>query len=160
MRTEPHRLVYVSRRRTACGGEARAELASILEASRRRNRLNGLSGVLLYTGRGFAQVLEGNLDALEPTFERIQNDDRHHAVNLLSFAPVGERVFAEWSMGFVGQRSGFWLSAAAPSALDDVLARFDDLDVLLRLRRTLREDERASIAGCARRLGHPQAASA
>ena len=50
----------------------------------------------------FAQVLEGPRAAIEATFERIQQDDRHGDVSLLAFGPAQERAFETWSMGFVG----------------------------------------------------------
>ena len=50
----------------------------------------------------FAQVLEGPRDAVEETFEIIQQDERHGDVSLLAFQPVEHRAFESWSMGFVG----------------------------------------------------------
>ncbi len=44
-------------------------VAAILRASRRRNAATGVSGVLVYTGAGFLQVLEGSRPAVQTVFE-------------------------------------------------------------------------------------------
>lgn len=96
-----HRLVYVSRNRIAGGIEA--EIEAILAASRRNNAAAGVTGALIFNSGVFAQVLEGPRRAVEATFERIQRDDRHGAVQVLAFEPVDQRRFAGWSMAFVGR---------------------------------------------------------
>ena len=50
----------------------------------------------------FAQVLEGSSSNVEHVFERIQQDDRHSEVHVLSFAPANGRAFENWSMSFAG----------------------------------------------------------
>ena len=61
---------------------------AILAASQRNNAHAGVTGALMFTDGFFAQVLEGSMAAVEQVFERIQLDDRHSEVQLLSFAPV------------------------------------------------------------------------
>jgi len=103
--SEPlYQLVYYSRNAVS-GDEASfaAEVNAILEASRRNNEAAGITGALLFNAGVFAQVLEGPLDAVEATFERIQQDERHGDVSLLALEPIGHRSFANWAMGFVGQ---------------------------------------------------------
>ena len=102
-----YQLVYYSRNKVS-GDELRfdAEVQSILEDSRRNNEAVGISGALLFNAGVFAQVLEGPLAAVEATFERIQQDDRHGEVSLLAFDPITERSFTNWAMGFVGQSAG------------------------------------------------------
>jgi hypothetical protein len=46
----------------------------------------------------FIQVLEGPVDAVEATFERICGDLRHRSVRLLELAVAEERVFGDWAM--------------------------------------------------------------
>ena len=48
------------------------------------------------------QALEGERTILEGIFERIQGDPRHDDVTVLSFEPVGERVFPDWDMAYLG----------------------------------------------------------
>lgn len=97
------RLVYYSRNRIAGGPDALSEaIRSILTASRTNNALVGVTGALMFNAGCFAQVLEGPRTGVEERFERIQQDERHGDVTLLAFAPVSDRAFSQWSMGFVG----------------------------------------------------------
>ncbi|WP_181708809.1 BLUF domain-containing protein [Chthonobacter rhizosphaerae] len=102
--SEPlYQLVYYSR--NAIRGDETAfakAIAAILTASRRNNPLVGITGALLFNAGCFAQVLEGSLDAVEATFERIQQDERHGDVSLLALEPIAARSFSNWAMGFVG----------------------------------------------------------
>ena len=81
--------------------EIEKEIKSILQASRKNNIVDGITGALLFNGHGFAQVLEGSLDAIEKTYERIQCDPRHSDVVLLSNGTCGARTFSDWSMAYV-----------------------------------------------------------
>ena len=78
-----------------------ATLASILDAARRNNARVGVTGALLYSGRRFAQVLEGPPDAVEAIFETIQCDARHDNIAVLKVTSPPHRAFANWSMAFV-----------------------------------------------------------
>ena len=85
----------------AAGHEAATDkgaLASILTVSRANNMRYGVTGALLYSDGCFAQILEGELDAVQQTFERIQNDMRHGAVVVLEAKPVETRMFGLWEM--------------------------------------------------------------
>jgi hypothetical protein len=101
-----HQLVYYSRNEVS-GDQVSfaAEVNSILEASRRNNEAVGITGALLFNAGVFAQVLEGSLEAIEATFERIQQDERHGDVSLLALEPITHRSFTNWAMGFVGKSS-------------------------------------------------------
>jgi hypothetical protein len=101
-----HQLVYYSRNKVSADDAAfAAEVDSILGASRRNNKAAGITGALLFNTGVFAQVLEGPLAAIEATFERIQQDERHGDVSLLALEPVPHRSFPNWAMGFVGRSS-------------------------------------------------------
>ncbi len=102
--SELYRLVYYSRNRMQGSPDAVAQsIHQILAASRQNNALVGVTGALMFNAGCFGQVLEGPRAALENVFERIQQDDRHGEVSLLSFEGAEARSFETWSMGFVGQ---------------------------------------------------------
>lgn len=92
-----HKIIYASR---ATRPISDADLEAILNASRRNNTKVGLSGLLVYCAESFLQILEGDLDALNSTYERISADDRHSDLRRLAFAPIQFRKFGEWTMGF------------------------------------------------------------
>jgi hypothetical protein len=99
-----YRLVYYSRNKAAESPKTMATtIQAILAASRRNNASVGVTGALMFNAGCFAQVLEGPKAAVEHTFERIQQDERHGDVSVLSFGPVADRSFDQWSMGFVGE---------------------------------------------------------
>ena len=79
------------------------EIRSVLVSSRHNNAANNVTGALLFTASGFAQVLEGPRDVVELTFERIGADPRHSDVMVLSFTPTERRCFPQWPMAFCGQ---------------------------------------------------------
>jgi hypothetical protein len=99
-----YRLVYYSRNRAAYAPDGMAAtIDHILTSARRNNVSVDVTGALMFNAGCFAQVLEGPKAAVIHTFERIQQDERHGDVSVLSFAPIAERGFDRWSMGFVGE---------------------------------------------------------
>ena len=101
-----HRVLYCSRNLIPGAPEAvAAHIRGILAVSRRNNARDGITGGLLFSEGCFAQVLEGPLDALETTFERIQCDERHSDVTVLQSGPITARDFPDWSMAFTGSES-------------------------------------------------------
>ncbi len=103
-----YRLLYCSRNIIAPdlpSGQAvdmERVLRDILAVSRRRNKADTITGALLFTASGFAQVLEGYRETVERTFERIGSDPRHAEVSVLAFTPIERRSFPDWPMAFCG----------------------------------------------------------
>ncbi|OAS25524.1 BLUF domain-containing protein [Methylobacterium platani] len=106
-------------------------VAALLASARRRNLAADVSGVLVYTGLGFFQVLEGPRSGVQPIFESILVDRRHHTLAVIEMDVAAERRFPGWSMGFLGtdrelddrlNRSGLG-AAGAPETFDQLLRR-------------------------------------
>lgn len=97
-----HQLLYVS---SAARKMSDQELATILQAARRNNARDGITGLLLHIDGNFLQILEGDERKVEATFERISNDPRHRGVAMLLRREVEARTFQDWSMGFERIRS-------------------------------------------------------
>jgi len=92
-------LIYKSR----CKGVANWDLVnSVLATSSRNNPKDEITGVLVATETHFLQVLEGEYEVLNATFERIARDTRHDTVQLISFGQMEERQFADWAMHGIG----------------------------------------------------------
>lgn len=97
------RLIYKSAARHEAEEMFRpSNLPAILAASRRRNGEHGLSGVLVYTGAGFLQVLEGDRAEVLGVFERLLVDRRHRSVSVIEMGETERHLFGGWSMGFLG----------------------------------------------------------
>ncbi len=117
-----YRLVYCSRNRIqGSTADVAAQLQDILASSRRNNPRLGITGALLYNAGNFAQALEGSLDAISQTFERIQRDDRHSEVVVVESGVAEERHFPEWSMAFSGNADAT-NSPLATAAFDAVFS--------------------------------------
>ena len=91
------RLLYIS---TARSPLTPAELERVLRVSRRNNRAVDVTGLLIVGGRRFLQALEGPVEAVLATFERIRADPRHFAVVILSRSAIEQRQFGGWAMGY------------------------------------------------------------
>jgi Sensors of blue-light using FAD len=76
-------------------------LLEILRKARQKNQRLGITGMLLYRGGNFLQVLEGDKDVVNDLYTVIERDPRHHHVQLFVRRPVAERGFGEWEMDFV-----------------------------------------------------------
>lgn len=90
-------LIYVS---TAFSELGAGDLERILESAVRRNTALNVTGMLLYADGSFMQVLEGEAAAVDEVFARVENDTRHTGIFLIERAPIDERSFDKWSMGF------------------------------------------------------------
>jgi hypothetical protein len=77
-----------------------AHIAPILQSAVKHNSKNGITGMLLYSGGNFLQVLEGEKAAVDETYARICQDPRHRNTVLLIEEPVSERHFSSWQMGY------------------------------------------------------------
>lgn len=90
------RITYVSRFARPLTGETVTALA---EDSRRRNEMEGVTGVLLVTGGIFFQIIEGDDDVVDALFLRIEEDSRHcDVIRLATETDLTERAFPGWSM--------------------------------------------------------------
>ena len=93
-----HRLFYVSRSRIHPGGQ---EHQHILELARKRNAVLEVTGVLIYSGDHFAQVLEGSREAVEQLMTSIRVDSRHEMLREWPQQPADDnRWFPNWSMAY------------------------------------------------------------
>ena len=143
-----HRVLYCSRNLIPGTPEAvAADISSILAVSRRNNARDGITGGLLFSDGCFAQVLEGPLDAVESTFERIQCDERHSDVTVLQSGPITARDFPDWSMAFAGPAAANSLIAGTRMA-DAFTGQSDDGNKLLGLLKAVivREAEWLTLA--------------
>src|SRR4051812_1791285 len=77
------------------------ELQRLLLHARGNNTRLDVTGILLYQEGSFLQVIEGEGHVLEPLFQRIAADKRHHRIMTLLRREVEVRHFGDWAMGFV-----------------------------------------------------------
>lgn len=110
-----YRLLYRSEAAIPGSGQTvEAAVDGIVRASGEANAAAGITGSLVFTAGTFIQTLEGPLEAVEATFERICRDLRHRQLQLLAMTTADRRVFAEWAM--VRSHPGMDLGRICPAA--------------------------------------------
>ena len=90
-------LIYVSAARPEMDPLA---LANILQKSHSNNLRQSVTGMLLYSGGNFMQVLEGAEHDVDTTYSRILDDARHGGLIVIERSPIEGRNFSRWSMGY------------------------------------------------------------
>lgn len=90
-------LIYTS---LATGHPSQQDLEELLEQSRRRNKRQNITGMLLYRSGVYLQVLEGDIKDVHEIFSDIEKDPRNTRVTKLLEEPLLKRDFPDWSMGF------------------------------------------------------------
>jgi hypothetical protein len=78
------------------------DIHTMLELTVRHHAANDVTGVLLYASGNFLQILEGDEEAIDEAFSRINADDRHHNIYVINREHVADRDFGAWSMAFRG----------------------------------------------------------
>ena len=76
-----------------------ATVAAIHQQAKRNNALNNVTGVLLTTNKHFMQLLEGEPQQVEQTYQRICQDSRHTNVRMIFSRNTTQRQFPNWHMG-------------------------------------------------------------
>ena len=89
------RLVYVSNARF---GLNQNELESIMHLSKLRNKLAGVTGVLLFNGVNFMQVLEGERTKTVNLYDRILKDARHSGIKTIVQEKIDHLTYPAWGM--------------------------------------------------------------
>lgn len=97
-------LTYTSRASLDLGDE---DLAAIHQTARHLNALDGITGLLLFDGSRFLQIIEGAEDAIDNLVERLRMDRRHSAFELRDERYLERRSFPDWSMELVRVRAGY-----------------------------------------------------
>jgi hypothetical protein len=77
---------------------SRDEVNAILASSERYNPVHNITGLLLYNGRNFLQLLEGEEEDLVSLMLRITEDPRHSGITLLDRRNIDERACPDWAM--------------------------------------------------------------
>ena len=77
-----------------------AAVQDLLAHARRNNDRRDITGMLVFNSRHFLQVLEGERQRLSDLYTRLVQDTRHQRLLLLGCESIGERLFADWHMGF------------------------------------------------------------
>ena len=99
---KPKDLVELSYLSEAVSDMSFLGLMRLLESARAFNQQNGITGILLYDNQQFGQIIEGERANIMKVWKRIQEDKRHHRIELLEIREISERSFPDWLLRFYG----------------------------------------------------------
>ena len=108
-------LTYTSRARL---DHSDRDLREIHEAARHLNALDGITGLLLFDGVRYLQILEGSEEAIDHLAERLRMDPRHGSFEVRDERFVERRSFSDWSMNLFRLNAGY---AEARADVDPLL---------------------------------------
>lgn len=126
-------LVYTS---SAAAPFRETALEHLLEECRRLNSERDVTGMLLYRGERFIQVLEGPASLVRRLAQTISQDPRHRDMRVLLDESIETRRFAEWTMGYRTLQSD---AGALPTGFRDSFADLDDGEARSTTLRALQE---------------------
>jgi hypothetical protein len=95
------RLIYSS---IAAENTTFETVLEILNQAKSRNQEHNISGMLVFDGNIFLQCIEGEETDIDQLYTNLENDLRHHSLHFYGFRIVQERIFSEWTMGYVNHR--------------------------------------------------------
>jgi hypothetical protein len=85
-----------------------SDLEAIHRTAREVNALEGITGLLIFNGTHFLQIVEGAPDAIDELVERLRRDPRHSGFEVRDERPVEVRSFPDWSMDLVRVSSSYF----------------------------------------------------
>ena len=89
---------YVSRARDCINT---SDIQNIVNVSQRNNQIFDLTGCLMFSGRHFVQILEGNFSDVSDVLKSISLDQRHTNMRIFSGHQTSLRAYPQWSMEFL-----------------------------------------------------------
>ena len=122
-------LMYTSLARREFGT---SELEAIHGSARELNRAAGITGLLVFNGIHFLQIVEGKHRAAEELLKRLRADPRHSGLEVRDERRVPRRSFPEWPMELIQVKGHY---SEAREAIDDRLPETVSEVIRLRLLR-------------------------
>ena len=78
-----------------------ADIQKIQSTARELNALEGITGLLIFNGTHFLQIIEGAPNAVADLRERLRHDPRHSGLEVREERTINQRSFPDWSMELV-----------------------------------------------------------
>ena len=112
------------------------DLIAIHRTARDLNALDGITGLLVFNGTRFLQIIEGAENAVDDLLERLRRDPRHSALEVRDERSIDQRSFADWSMELVKVKSDYFdarrtiagrLPEGTPAAVREHIFRMTEL---------------------------------
>ncbi|MEO8175273.1 MAG: BLUF domain-containing protein [Sphingomicrobium sp.] len=84
------------------------DLAAIHRTAVQLNALEGVTGLLIYNGTNFLQIIEGAQSAVDDLLERLRRDPRHSGLEVRDERAIEQLAFPEWSMELAMVKSSYF----------------------------------------------------
>jgi hypothetical protein len=84
------------------------DLEDIHRSARDRNALDGITGLLVFNGTHFLQIIEGAESAIDDLVERLRQDRRHSGFEIRDQRKIEARSFPDWSMELVRVNASYF----------------------------------------------------
>jgi hypothetical protein len=114
--------------------ETSACVSDIVHTARRNNAASGITGILIFDGNHFCELVEGGLHELTALTRRIRHDVRHSNFRVLAEGPSRRRRFSDWNIAYwmddtrlLDRVFEHHVGSDALKLLDRVLPALDDL---------------------------------
>lgn len=109
----------------------------ILASSQKYNSKSGVTGLLIFGAELYMQFLEGPVQELDETFNRIKIDNRHADIRILRVNLTDRRLFGSWKMRPQDLEHMHWSKEDIKNGLVDKLEPDQALEVFVQLSRDL-----------------------
>jgi hypothetical protein len=116
-------LLYVSRMVAPDAGE----VARICRQSQARNEREGITGLLVFDGAAFCQLVEGPQAAVGALRHRLERDPRHVDMRVLHFGGSPARRFPSWRLGYAFVADAKAIEAVQRARSDSAIRAFDSI---------------------------------
>ena len=97
-----------------------SDLEDIHRGARELNALDGITGLLVFNGTHFLQIVEGSRQAIDDLLERLRRDPRHTGLEVRDQHRIERRSLPDWSMELVRVTAGYF------EAKDTIAERLPD----------------------------------
>jgi len=84
------------------------DIEAIHRTARDVNSIEGITGLLIFNGTHFLQIVEGSPLAIDDLVERLRRDPRHSGIEIRDQRGIYERSFPDWSMELVRVSAGYF----------------------------------------------------
>jgi len=113
-----------------------SDLEDIHRIARNRNEREGITGLLVFNGTHFLQIIEGSEKAVDNLVQRLRADARHSGFEIRDKRKIEKRSFPDWQMELVRVNSSLFeardtiagqLPETVPEAIRARLLRITEL---------------------------------
>jgi len=107
-------LIYTS---VSSAQSEKDEVSNILTVSEKNNAVSAITGLLMFDGHRYIQILEGEAESVNHLYDVISKDTRHQELELLHVGGISARSFENWRMAYEALPPGLLADLAEKMAV-------------------------------------------